>query len=139
MMAIGIWSEMPIDGIFVIAFAYVISRSLYGISVLTMKHAQCGKCSMYVPDNNIIKYLQILINIGYLLICAVLMVSIAKSFDMPRVAIACFIGAALSYVYYIIILKKHFGGVTEEAGGFFITVCEVVIPLAALLAFKSPI
>jgi len=49
LLAIGIWSEMPIDGLFILAFGFVISRSLYGLSVLTLKHAKESKCSLYIP------------------------------------------------------------------------------------------
>lgn len=138
MMAFGIWSEMPIDGIFVIAFSYIISRSLFGISMLTMKHAMSGKCSTYVPTNKINRLIQVAINIGYILICLVLMLNIAKSFSNLSIAVAAFVGAVISYIYYYLIAKVKFGGVTEELGGFFITVCEIVIPLAALFAFKNP-
>lgn len=139
LVAIGIWSEMPIDGIFVIAFAYIISRSLYAISVLTMKHAAPSKCSCYVPEKNALKWFEVLVNIGYICVCAVLMVNIAHSFANIPVAIACFVGAALCYVYYLWISFRHFGGITEELGGYFVVVCEVIIPVAALFIFKSPI
>lgn len=138
MMAFGIWSEMPIDGIFVIAFAYIISRALCSISLLTNKPAMDGKCTTYVPSNGINRMLQIAINVAYLLVCAALMINIAQSFSNVSIAIACFVGAALSYAYYIIVAKVNFGGVTEELGGYFITICEIVIPLAALFAFKNP-
>ena len=48
-------------------------------------------------------------------------------------------GAALSYIYCYFAFKKNFGGVTEETANYFIVVCEVVIPVLALVAFKSPI
>lgn len=138
MVAVGIWSEMPIDGIFVIVFSYVISRALFGISLLTSKPAKDKKAYMYVPENPAVKWIQVLINVGYIIICAVLMVNIAASFENIFVATASLVGAALSYIYYNIVAKKNFGGVTAELGGFFITVCEIIIPIAALFAFKNP-
>lgn len=138
MVAVGIWSEMPIDGIFVIAFAYIISRALFGISMLTAKHATDNKASLYIPENNGVKWCQVLVNVGYIVVCALLMVKIASTFDNISVATASLVGAGLSYIYYLIVAKRSFGGVTEELGGFFITVCEIVIPIAALFAFKNP-
>ena len=139
MVAVGIWSEMPIDGIFVIAFAYVISRALYAISILTVKHAHDDKSMSYVPDNNAVKWIQVIVNIAYIVICAVLMVEIALSFTNIRVAIFSLVGALITFLYYVLMSKKRFGGVTEELGGYFIMLCEVIIPIAALVAFKSPI
>jgi len=138
LVAIGIWSEMPIDGIFVVAFAYIISRSLFGISLLTMKHATDNRGIHYVPDSKPLKFFEILVNVGYIVISAVLMINIALSFEMVKIATICLGGAVISYLYYIYVAKKHFGGVTEELASFFVTVCEVVMPFAALFAFKNP-
>ncbi len=143
LISVGIWSEMPIDGIFVVAFAYVISRSLYAISVLTVKHAPVknSKIDCYVPDSNGAKWIQVIINIAYICVSAVLMINIAGTYSVPRpsVAIASLIGAGITFVYYLLVSFKNFGGITEETGGFFVVLCEVIIPIAALAAFKSPI
>ncbi len=138
LVAIGIWSEMPIDGIFVVAFTYIISRSLFGISLLTMKIVPGNKAENFVPDNKLVKWFQVLVNLGFIAISAVLMYDIALSFEMVKVAIICLVGAVISYLYYIYIAKRHFGGLTEELASFFVTVCEVVMPFATLFAFKNP-
>lgn len=139
LFAIGIWSEMPIDGIFVIAFSYIISRSLAGISLLTMKHATKSKATAYIPDSKAVRIVQVIINIGYIIVCIVLMYDIALSFNKPRVCYFSLLGAFLAFVYYCFTAKKNFGGVSEETANYFIVVCEVVIPVLALVAFKSPI
>ena len=143
LIAVGVWSEMPIDGIFVIAFSFVISRALYGISILTMKHASSEekKISSYIPDSVTARWIQVIINIAYIAISAFLMFNIAGTFSTPRpsVAIAGLVGAAVTFIYYIIVSRRNFGGITEESGGFFVVLCELIIPMAALIAFKSPI
>ena len=53
-----------------------------------------------------------------------------------EVAIACLAGAAISFVYYLFVSYKEFGGVTEDSASFFVQICEVAIPLAALIAYK---
>ena len=130
MVAIGVWSEMPVDGLFVLAYGFIISRALYGFSILTSRHAKESKCSVYLPEG-ISKYIQILIMLAYVAISAILMVQLDK-----RIAIAGLIGAAVSYIYYLIVSYKDFGGVTEDSAGFFVQICEVLIPLAALIAYK---
>ncbi len=143
LISMGIWSEMPIDGIFIIAFGYVISRALYGISVLLCKHtsSDSSKIASYVPDSAASKWIQVIINVIYICISAFLMLKIAGTFSVPRpaVAVASLIGAAVTFIYYVIMSYKNFGGITEESGGFFIVLCEVVIPIAVLAVFKSPI
>ena len=130
MVAIGIWSEMPIDGLFVLAYGFVISRALYGFSILVSRHAKESKCSVYLPEG-ILKYVQILFMLGYVVDSARGMILLNK-----EVGIACLIGAFVSLVYYLIISYKEFGGVTEDSAGFFVQICEVAIPLAALIAYK---
>ncbi|MBP9996805.1 MAG: adenosylcobinamide-GDP ribazoletransferase [Lachnospiraceae bacterium] len=132
MVAIGVWSELQPDEIFVIAFGYIISRSLAGIALLSGKPAAEGKGMLYVPDKKSQKIVQVLILVAYIGISAFLMIEINVS-----VGVACLVGAALSYIYYLIMTYKNFGGVMEETANFFINVCEVVIPIAALIATKS--
>lgn len=130
MIAIGIWSEMPVDGLFVLAYGFVISRALYGFSILTSKHAKESKCSVYLPGG-LLKTVQVLIMLVYVVICAMSMLHLNR-----EVGIACLLGAAVSFVYYIIVSYKEFGGVTEDSAGFFVQICEVLMPLAALIAYK---
>ena len=131
LLAIGIWSEMPIDGLFILAYGFVISRSLYGLSILTLKHAKEGKSSSYIPDG-IARGVEIFILAAYVAVCAFFMLRLNT-----KVAVACLIGAVISFVYYVIVSYKHFGGITEDSAGFFVQVCEVLIPVAALIAYKQ--
>ncbi len=130
MLAIGIWSEMPVDGLFILSYGFVISRALYGFSILTSKHAKESKCSVYLPEG-ILKYAQIFIMLLYVAVCAVSMINLNRG-----VGTACIIGAVISFIYYLIVSYKEFGGVTEDSAGFFVQICEVAIPLAALIAYK---
>lgn len=130
MIAIGIWSEMPVDGLFVLSYGFVISRALYGFSILLFRHAKESKCTTYSTEGRS-KYVQAVIMILYIIVAAYMMILLN-----PSVAVACLMGAVISFVYYIFISYKEFGGITEDSAGFFIQVCEVVIPLAALIAYK---
>ena len=131
MLAIGVWSEMPVDGWFVLAFGYVISRALYGFSILALKHAKESKCSIYVPEGNL-KRIESIVMLVYVLICAVFMIVLN-----PAVGIACLIGAGVAFMISHSIAFRHFGGVTEDIAGFFVQICEVLMPLAALIAYKQ--
>ena len=53
-----------------------------------------------------------------------------------EIGIACILGAVISFIYYIVVSYREFGGVTEDSAGFFVQICEVAIPLAALIAYK---
>ena len=131
LLAVGVWSEMPVNGIFVLAFGFVISRALYGCSILCSKHAKESKCSIYVPEGSL-KRIELSILIVYIIICAAGMLY----FDM-EVGIAVLLGAGLSFVLTSYIANKNFGGVTEDTAGFFVQICEVAMPIAALIAYKQ--
>lgn len=131
MLAIGVWSEMPVDGWFVLAFGFVVSRALYGFSILALKHAKESKCSVYVPEGKL-RRTEIFIMLLYVVICGVFMIWLK-----PAVGIACLLGAGVAFLVSMGVAYRHFGGVTEDTAGFFVQICEVVMPLAALLAYKQ--
>ena len=131
MLAIGVWSEMPVNGIFVLAFGFVISRALYGFSILSSKHAKESKCSIYVPEGKL-KKTEMGIMLLYVVVCAVLMLWMDKG-----VGFAVLLGAAFAYLISSYVANKYFGGVTEDTAGFFVQICEVLMPLAALIAYKQ--
>ncbi|MBR3635443.1 MAG: adenosylcobinamide-GDP ribazoletransferase [Lachnospiraceae bacterium] len=58
-------------------------------------------------------------------------------FFNASVGLACVVGALLTFLYYWLVTHKHFGGITEDSAGFFLQLCEIIIPLAALLAYKK--
>ena len=131
MLAIGVWSEMPVDGWFILAFGFVISRALYGFSILALKHAKESKCSIYVPEGSL-KKTESIIMIVYVIICAVFMIALN-----PSMGIACLVGAAIAFALSLYVAFRHFGGVTEDTAGFFVQICEVLMPFAALIAYKQ--
>lgn len=131
MLAIGVWSEMPVDGWFILAFGFVISRALYGYSILALKHAKESKCSIFVPEGKLRK-VESIIMLVYVVICGMFMIILN-----PMVGIACLIGAGGAFLLSLYIAYGHFGGVTEDTAGFFVQVCEVLMPMAALIAYKQ--
>ena len=132
LVSLGIWSEMPIEGCFLVSFQYVISRSLYGIALLTMKHAADGKADAFIPEKDLWKWIQVIILAVYVVVSAVWMISIHRS-----VGIACLLAAALAYIYCMLTANKNFGGVMEEIAGYFVVLCEIIVPIAALFVYKK--
>ena len=131
LLAVGIWSEMPIDGIPILCIGFVMSRALFGLSILTLNHAKESKCTLYVPNSS-----ARMVEIVILGIIAMVSAYFMVYFD-AGVGMCCVIGALVTFIYYWIVTHKHFGGITEDSAGFFLQLCEIVIPLAALLAYKK--
>ncbi len=131
MLAIGIWSEMPVDGLSILAYSFVISRSLYGLSILLFGHAKESKCSSYVPKGGL-RLLEILIMLAYVALCSLQMIRLNA-----KIGTACLVGAALAFLIHLWVAKKHFGGITEDSAGFFVQICEVLMPMVALIVYKQ--
>lgn len=132
LLNIGIWSEMPIDGVPILAIGFVLSRALFGLSILTLNHTQESKCITYVPDSSFARWLEIIVLGAVAMVSAWYMVSFNSSVGMM-----CVVGALVTFIYYWFVTHKHFGGITENSAGFFLQLCEIIIPLAALLAYKK--
>lgn len=132
MLLSGLWSEIPLAGITILSFGFVLSRSLAGLAVLTLKHTNQSRCDMYVPDSATVRGIEIAILTIYSCVCAYFMVRLDA-----QIGIACVFGALATIIYFWFTSYKHFGGITEDCFNFFIQLCEVIVPLAALLAYKK--
>lgn len=126
-LIVGLWSEMPLDSWTVLAFGFVLSRALYGLSIVLFEHIQESKCSLYVGD----KKSKAVVTIMMLVYIAASVAGMLLT-DVT-VAIPCLIGAALAFAYYCYVAFHHFGGITEDIACFFVQVCEIMMPLVMLL------
>lgn len=126
-IAVGLWSEMPLDSWTVLAYGFVLSRALYGLSIVTFPHIQESKCSFYVGEEKSKTAVIVM-----MLIYIVISIAGMMMYD-PAVAVPCLIGAALAFAYYCYVVFHHFGGITEDIACFFVHVCEIMMPLVMLL------
>ena len=131
LIGLGIWSEMPLQGITILAFGFIMTRALFGLSILTLKHAKESKCMNYVPESKSAQLAEIIILAVYALGCSYLMVMLDAV-----VGLSCVAGVVITFLCYWAVSYKHFDGITEDTASFFLQVCEVIIPFAALLAYK---
>ncbi len=131
MLAIGVWSEMPVDGLSILAYSFVISRALYGLTILVFRHAKESKCTAYIPEGSL-RFLEIFILLAYVGVCGFQMIR-----QNVEIGAACLAGAALAFLIHLYVAKKHFGGITEDSSGFFVQICEVLMPMVALIVYKQ--
>ena len=52
----------------------------------------------------------------------------------PVLAAAALGGAMLTFLWYHHMAMKHFGGINGDLAGCFLSVCELVMPLAVVVA-----
>ena len=115
LVALGVWSEMPIDAVPVLAIGFVMSRALSGLAVAIFPHARTSKLLRKKTDKKILGIVMAV----YIVVCAVLMCLMEPKYGSVGV-----LGA------------KHFGGITGAVAAYFVQVCELVIPCVVLVAWK---
>lgn len=130
LIALGIWSEMPIDAVPILAVGFVLSRALSGLAIVIFPHAKTSKLLAGFVDKTNKKVVGIVMGL-YILACVAVM-----CYQQPLYGSIGVLGAVLSFGYYFYTAKKHFGGITGDVAGYFVQVCELVIPCAVLIAWK---
>ena len=130
LVALGVWSEMPIDAVPVLAVGFVMSRALSGLATVVFPHARTSKL-LKKGSNKKNKQIIAIVMAIYIVVCAVLMCYLEPLYGSVGV-----LGAALSFAYYYYASKKHFGGITGAVAAYFVQVCELVIPCVVLVAWK---
>lgn len=130
LIALGVWSEMPIDAVPMLAIVFVLSRALSGLAVVIFPHAKTSKLLAFFADNAQKRTVGITMAI-YIIACAAGMIWLQPVYGSFAV-----LGAAVSFAYYYYTAKKHFGGITGDVAGYFVQVCELVVPCVVLVAWK---
>jgi adenosylcobinamide-GDP ribazoletransferase len=110
----------------VYVFTFVISRSLSAFSVVTFPKASAkGTVAGFSKSaqTRIIQAAALL----YVLLCGTVMVALH-----PLLGGAALLGAVLTFAWYYRMAMKQFGGINGDLAGCFLSVCELVMPLAAV-------
>lgn len=132
LIALGVWSEMPIDAVPVLAVGFVLSRALNGLAIVTFPHAKTNKNKAFPYTMTAEqKRMTGIVMMIYIVICAGLMIYRQPLYGSIGVA-----GALVSYGYYYYVARRHFGGITGNVTGYFVQVCELIIPCVVLVAWK---
>ena len=111
----------------VIACGYVISRALSGLSAVTFR---CAKKDGTLQD--FVKPAHRAVTIAMVSVFAVTAFGIMINAVFPQ-GCAAFGSAVLCFLYYRYIAYKEFGGTTGDLCGWFLQLCEIAMPAAAVL------
>ena len=130
LIALGVWSEMSINAVPMLAAGFVLSRALSGLAIVTFPHAKTSKLMKSFLDEKQ-KRTVFIVMLAYIAASVALMIYLQPLYGSVGV-----LGAVVSYVYYYYVAKKHFGGITAAVASFFVQVCELIIPCVVLIAWK---
>lgn len=112
----------------VYAFAFVISRSLSAISVVSFPKASGNGTVAGFARKAQDQVIRVCCGI-YLILCAGIMAWIR-----PVYAAAALAAALLTFFWYYRMAMKNFGGINGDLAGCFVSVCELTVPAAVAAA-----
>lgn len=123
-LSFGVYSQMNIEALKVIAPCFMLSRSLSAFAIICFPKAKKDGSVAILSRGARTKRVRAVMAV-YILLLAVLILWIN-----PVLGTAALVGAVLVFWYYHHMAMKHFGGTTGDLAGWFLSVCELVMPLA---------
>lgn len=114
----------------VIAFGYVLSRSLSGLAAVTFRAAK-KEGSLFDFTSNTHKNAALFV----LAFTAAASCCVMAAEDMPA-GVSAAAAALLLMMYYHHMAYKEFGGITGDLAGWFLQVCELIIAAAAVFTYR---
>lgn len=126
----GVWSEVQGKALIILSIGFILSRALSGLSIVTFPCAKNSGLAATFSDSaekNRVKYTMI----GYIFICTFIML-----FINVLLGGICVITALLVFIYYKVMSKKNFGGITGDLAGYFLQMCELLMALSVVVIEK---
>ena len=108
-------------GIVVICLGFFLSRTLSGISVVTMPGAK-KKGMLQTFSDTAGKKTVLVVLIAEAIFCAVAMLLVS-----PAAGALAILAADVAYGYYGYVSKKQFGGITGDLAGYFVSLAELLM------------
>ena len=126
----SVWCEVEPEGrtLWVLSLGPVLYRSFSGLAAVSWPNARgSGLLATFIQPMEAQKARVVLL--VWVAVCAVAMIALD-----PVTGTAAVAGAGLSFLYYFVMSRRQFGGITGDLAGFFLQVCECAMVLAVVLA-----
>ena len=126
----SVWCEVEPEGrtLWMLSLGPVLSRSFSGLAAVSWPNARgSGLLATFTQPMEAQKARAVLL--VWVVVCAVAMIALD-----PVTGTAAVAGAGLSFLYYFVMSRRQFGGITGDLAGFFLQVCECAMVLAVVLA-----
>ena len=123
----GVYSEVRMEQMSVLALGFILSRALSGLALVTFPVAKNTGLAATFSDMAVKKTVRNTMCV-YIVAAGAAMVALSLPYG-----VAALIGAGLTYAYYHHMSIEKFGGITGDLAGFFLSVSELVMALAVVV------
>lgn len=125
----GAWASIRLDlhTILLLAYIPILSRILAAFAAMTQKNARKNGLLACFTVHADLKKARIW------LCCFFVIVSIGMICISPFLGSCILIAALLTYLYYIVMSRAKFGGITGDLSGYFLSLCELFSVLSVAL------
>lgn len=111
-----------------VCMTFLISRSLSALSIILLPKANPkGTVAAFSRDAS-------QKTVRNLMVIYLILLAAAEIWIDPLMGSLAFVSALGVFFYYRHLAMKYFGGTTGDLAGYFLTVCETVVPLVLVLA-----
>ncbi len=119
----GVVDSVSGEMMLIFSGSFVISRSFSAISVVTFPKATATGTLRDFADCADTRVTQVVCT------CYIVILSVLMGYFLPVYTLAALLGAALCLVWYYRSSITRFGGITGDVAGYFVTICELAMPL----------
>ena len=120
-LSLGVWSEISIKGLPLIAVGYVLTRAFSGLSIVTFPLAKNTGLAATFSDMSHKSRVKVTMLV-YSLVCFVALLWIDLFLGIGVIVVSL-----LMFAYHYYICKKQFGGITGDLAGYFLQLNELAI------------
>lgn len=120
-LSLGVWSEISIKGLPLIAVGYVLTRAFSGLSVVTFPLAKNTGLAATFSDMSHKSRVKVTMFV-YSLLCFMALLWIDWFLGTGVIIVSL-----IMFAYHYYICKKQFGGITGDLAGYFLQLNELAI------------